>query len=251
MNHRGFSIVEFLITLATLSVGAYKGLEFLENQRSEILLVHQDIEMQAITQDIRRLLMNTQNCSASFLGNSADTPEGQITYLTTVTTVENKQYSTNAYPTSVDPTQSYGPSRLRIHSYQLRKEIESKIPSSQLIVKFDQSYAKKELRQKMKEESFKIFLELDQNNKIVKCSMKEIENEQRFWRDEGESLAYSDGFVGIYNPTPQLTLDIQGRVQFQPNKVNIDCHSSIKGMLTVLSIDKKLQICDGVKWIKF
>lgn len=250
MSERGFSIIEFLITLATLSIGAYKGLEFLENQKSQLLLVHQDIEIQAISQDIRRLLINTNNCSASFLGNSINTPEGQITYLTTVTTAENKQYSSNAYPISIEPTQSYGPSRLRIHSYELKK-IEGPDLSSQLVVKFDQSNAKKELLQKMKEVSYTIFLELDENEKIIKCSMNPLNSNQRFWKDEGESIAYTDGFVGVLNPSPQLSLDVKGRVQFQPTRINEDCIPARKGMLTVLSQDKKLQFCDGVKWVKF
>lgn len=250
-NYRGFSLVEFIITLGLLSLAAYKGMVFVEGQKREILSVHQDIELQAITQGIRRILQSPRSCQHTFEGLAPITEKGIIEAITNVTTIRNQSMTSLRYRVSQGLENSYGPARLMIESYRLAPS--SDLPdSSQLIIEFNRSYALGSSSSALTEVSIPIYFELDESGRIAYCSINPKARTQQFWSMTTDgAIGLPQGRVGVYTSSPRVSFDLVGAVHFVPQADKKACTIQRLGLLQIDHQTKNLIFCDGQKWIKF
>jgi type II secretory pathway pseudopilin PulG len=252
MRQQGFSLVELLITMALLIGAAYKGMEFLESQKREILSQHQELEINSITQDIQTLLRNPASCRATFEGQLPTLSENRVNEITQVNQIRNNRLLAQRYRVSHDLNQSYGPSKVMIKSYSL---VEPKIEDgfTHLRIVFDQSQIHSSPTPKLREERIPLYFELDEQGRIVHCSLNPNSRIEQFWNlTSTNALGFTLGRVGIMTNAPQVQLDLGGKLKLLPSELqNAHCREQNSGLIRFDQASKTLALCNGRQWVRY
>lgn len=260
-NSKGFSFSEVLISLIVLTGFSYWGINTLQEQKQRILYANQEIEITAITEEIRRILTNSQNCSQSFQGQRPSTEAGAITSIQRISVLNGVERSQARYQTFSMTGQTYGEGKLKILSYELSDEaydVGDEDRSTELLIKFDRQASAPKGKSTESIEKIKIYYLLDteaeadeSRQKIQVCSLSPIKKVVETWHTDSayNKLIYSEGAVGIGMAKPQTTLDISGPLQLTSSKTPANCTFELRGTLQISSITTELIFCDGIKWI--
>lgn len=257
LNHKGLSTVELLITLGFLGAVVYGGLSVLEKQKKQIIQANQEIQMTAITHEIRGTLIDRAACQRSLGGEDIQTPAGKITYL------YQRQDANLGRNTTWEQSYSHqniqkitqGPAQLGLKSYALDDSSEdtgSATQSTELIITFDRGQVFNE-PERYPAKKIKIFYELTNAGKISTCALTPLEQESPDWElDSAQNkLFYKGEGLGIDQNSPEADLDINGVLLLRPVSEKLGpktCSLEHQGQLISKGHQRRLFYCDSRQW---
>lgn len=252
----GFSFIEVLLSLLLLTVFSYWGIKTLEEQKQRILYANQEIEITAITEEIRRILTNSQNCAISFQGKRPTTEVGAINSIQRLSVFNGRENSQARFPTFSMNGQTYGEGKLKILSYELSDQaydVGNEDRSTELLIKFDRKNTAPKGKPTESVEKIKIYYLLNSSEDrqtIEVCSLSPIKEVLETWETDPthNRLIYTSGAVGIKVDLPTSKLDINGPIQFGDSSDKQECNFELRGQLKKATTTQ-LVLCDGVKWI--
>lgn len=257
LNHKGLSTVELLITLGFLGAVVYGGLSVLEKQKKQIIQANQEIQMTAITHDIREALIDRAACQRSLGGEDVRTPAGKITYLYQRQGANLAQNATwqQSYSNQHIQKLTQGPAQLGLKSYALDDSSEdagTENQSTELIITFDRGQHFKE-PERYPAKKIKIFYELTNAGKISTCALTPLEQEFPDWElDSAQNqLFYKGETLGIDQNSPEADLDINGVLLLRPVTGELGlgtCSVQHQGQLIAKGHRRRLFYCDSRQW---
>lgn len=246
---KGFSFAEFILTMGLVVFVGWKGIEFIDEQKREILYGQQEVEITGVVQDMRRLLQAPESCQASFQSLNPQEEPGMINHLTHVTRVQNKNFQSQRYPTHQTKAQTYGTGKLRLESYQLSRPEDAESFSTDLVIRFDRIHALPKDQPRYHEERIRLYYELDEQGLIASCSLSPQGVAQQYWQllDDG-TLNYFKGRVGVGLTNPTHTLHLDGRLQLSSEGPRPPCRAQERG--TLWRQQETIFYCDGSLWLQ-
>jgi|GEM_PF-6546813 hypothetical protein len=257
LNQKGFSTVELLITLGFLGAVIYGGISVLEEQKKQIIQANQEIQMTAITHDLRQLLKRREQCQRSLQGLNPNTSADKIKHFYQK---EQGAFSptnswVHAYSNEDILKISQGAAQLGIKSYSLNDsdiEVGPEDKTTELIIKFNRgSLLDNEIRYPTKK--IKLFYELNTQGEIRTCSLTPLKKESPYWKINTlkKQLIYSGEALGIALNSPEADLDIQGPFLLRPVQAQLsltNCSPEQQGQIISLGNRRRIFYCDSRLW---